>query len=163
MKDFTLTLTQNSDVDQLRSWRSATLIDAQWKCKVERKRCTCSALASSLFLPASPTRTTRVSTFGSISDRDEQNRARVSNRKMERRIKNNWTHTHTYTQSRMWNHVIATDQGSRLSLGRRKVVVFVFRSHFEWQSNKPKMNSVAAYYQCLIQTLTVTCTQPPAI
>lgn len=89
MKDFTLTLTQNSDVDQLRSWRSATLIDAQWKCKVERKRCTCSALASSLFLPASPTRTTRVSTFGSISDRDEQNRARVSNRKMERRIKNN--------------------------------------------------------------------------
>lgn len=25
------------------------------------------------------------------------------------------------------------------------------------------MNSVAAYYQCLIQTLTVTCTQPPAI
>lgn len=25
------------------------------------------------------------------------------------------------------------------------------------------MNSVAAYYQCLIQTLTVTCTQPQAI
>lgn len=25
------------------------------------------------------------------------------------------------------------------------------------------MNSVAAYYQCLIQTLTVTCTQPLAI
>lgn len=131
--------------------------------RLTEERRTCSALASSLFLPASPTRTTRVSTFGSISDRDEQNRARVSNRKMERGIKNNWTHTHTYTQRRMWNHVIATDQGSRLSLGRKKVVVFVFRSHFEWQSNKSKMNSVAAYYQCLIQTLTVTSTQPPAI
>ena len=56
--------------------------------------CTCSAFTSAPFLPASPTRTTLVSTFGSISERDEeQQRDRV--KKGEMRHTHTRTHTHT--------------------------------------------------------------------